>query len=994
MLIPDSKLADSTVFGFLNKTHDSHDHIYDPELIWNDSEKLMLNAIRRELRQSEKFVFSIAFVTSSALAMLKQELLSAVARGVRGTIITSDYLGFNDPEVFEELYAIPGIDVYVFNQGGLGFHAKGYLFHHPDDETLTAIVGSSNLTEQALCVNHEWNLKFSAAPDGYITDEIQRAVQQQIQHSVLLTPEWISEYEQRRATMPRVDRRIVDVSADEHLSSTTEIVPNAMQKEALERLQELRDTGESKAVIISATGTGKTILAALAAKMFNPQRILFLVHREQILDKAIDEFERVLDQPHIHFGKVVGSVNETDRNYVFSTVQSMSREQRLQQFAPNHFDLIIVDEVHRSGGQTYQKILNHFSPDFLLGLTATPERTDGFNIFELFDFNVPYEIRLQAALEAKMLVPFHYYGITDYVDTQENLITDTSSLAQLTAVERIDHIVGMIERYGHTRNTKGLIFCSNVDEAHELSMLLNQRFAFGKQLRTLALEGDTPPKAREQAVRELEAGNLDYLLTVDIFNEGIDIPAVNQVVLLRNTQSAIIFTQQLGRGLRKAENKDHLRVLDFIGNYSNSYLIPIALFGDNSRNKDQIRRRLIGNRADNTIAGISSINFDEIAAQRVFESLSEAKISSMAHLKDDLRLLFQRLNRVPKLYDFAVHDTADPLLMANGHQLPKKSRTHSTYWQLLHKAKYVDRAPEKEQQAVLYMLSKEILPGKRPHELLLLEYLLKHGDIAIGDVSTLFSEQQVGGQLFQGALRSSVEAVLTLEFFTQPQKASYGNQPLITIEEERYMLHPELQDMLNEDSYFREHVVDIVKTGLYIARHREAWSSEMKIGFRYSRKDVCKMLGFASNQEGTLNGYKVDQVSKTCPIFVTYKKDEDISASIRYEDSFTSENVLHWYTRKNQRLTGREVVGILSGEFDIHVFVKKDDAEGIDFFYLGQATPSNEKQVKMRDDTGKLYDIVTMDLELGSPIEAHLFDYFEATSAAAHNESPLSISQV
>ena len=327
-------------------------------------------------------------------------------------------------------------------------------------------------------------------------------------------------------------------------------------------------------MVISATGTGKTILAALAVRQAAPKRFLFIVHREQILDKAIAEFQRVLNFSDAECGKIAGRNKDFDPKYVFATIQSLSRPETLNQLDPHAFDFIVIDEVHRAGAMGYQNIIKHFNPQKLLGLTATPERTDGFNIFELFDHNVPFEIRLQEALESKMLAPFNYYGVTDYTDDRGQSTTNTSDLSKLVEPERIRHLLKMIRQYGHKGEVRGLMFCSSKREAHEMSNLLNQESVNGRILRTKALTGDSSMDEREQTVGLLEAGDIDYILTVDIFNEGIDIPSVNQVVMLRNTQSSIIFTQQLGRGLRKHAGKDHLRVIDFIGNYSNNGSAP------------------------------------------------------------------------------------------------------------------------------------------------------------------------------------------------------------------------------------------------------------------------------------------------------------------------------------------------------------------------------------------------------------------------------------
>ncbi|OJU40732.1 MAG: hypothetical protein BGN97_05340 [Microbacterium sp. 69-10] len=608
MRTPPEQLRLDTSFGFLDKSVQS-DQLFHPLLIDNDGANQMLRAIRHELSRSRSFIFSVAFVTTSAVAMLKQALLDFPGQG---TIITSTYLGFNSPGAFRELLNLPNVTVRVYTGTRAGFHAKGYLFEQ--DQSTTAIVGSSNLTPPALLTNREWNLRFSALPDGDIVDQLRRAVDVQLQTSVPLTVGWIDAY-QATYVPPERRSRVVEVGDDaiQALVPGERIVPNSMQTEALVEIQKVRDAGERRAVVVSATGTGKTILSALDVRAVDPKRMLFVAHREQILDRAIEEFSRVLDAPAREFGKFVGPRRELDHKYVFATIQSLTTANNLLSIPPDHFDYVLIDEVHRAGAGSYRQVVNYLQPDFLLGMTATPERTDGFNVFEMFDFNVPYEIRLQKALEEEMLAPFHYYGVTDFA-RDEQIIDDTSQLATLIAPERADHIIKAIETYGHVGTAaRGLMFCSRTEEARELVALLNRRSVHGRRLRTVALTGQDSINTREAVVERLERGELDYIVTVDVFNEGIDIPSVNQVVMLRQTKSSIIFTQQLGRGLRKAAGKDHLVVIDFIGNYTNNYLIPIALFGDNSLNKDSIRKKIMDAQEAGAISGLSSVNFDKVS---------------------------------------------------------------------------------------------------------------------------------------------------------------------------------------------------------------------------------------------------------------------------------------------------------------------------------------------------------------------------------------------
>lgn len=945
------QLHQDTAYGFIDRSVEAP-QVLNPRLISNLPQATMHQAIRDSLRGATTFSFSIAFISSSALALLKQELLDFPGRG---EIITSNYLDFNEPSVFRELLNLDNVDVYLIEDEHAGFHPKGYVFDRGTE--LTAIVGSSNLTTNALLKNHEWNLQFSTSSDGDIAFQIDAAIQNQKSHAIRLSEQWIREYEARRAPYIK--------PATKQLASPT-IVANEMQRKALSCIQALRDQGQRKAVVISATGTGKTILAALAAKQAKPQRILFIAHREQILIGAKKEFLRVFAGSTDSFGLYVGTHKDDKHDHIFASIQSLSRNENYRAFAPDDFDFVVIDEVHRSAAATYRQILNYFQPKFLLGLTATPERTDSQDIFELFDYNVPYEIRLQEALEENMLVPFHYFGVTDYITKTGELVEDTSQLSRLVSQERLAHILDTLKVYGLPEGVKGLMFCSRKDEARELSRLLNQSTVNGRPLRTTALVGDDSAKIREETVARLEAGEFDYILSVDIFNEGIDIPCINQIVMLRGTESSIIFTQQLGRGLRKFRGKDHLRVIDFIGNYKNNYLIPVALFGDNSRSKDSLRQKLISIGEDNTLAGVSSVNFDEISKQKIYSSLAKAKIDTVSEFKKDISTLFSRLNRVPKLYDFARFDTVDPFVLA--------TRRTNNYWDLLHRLKYVDKQPAPLESKYLKFLSKELLTGKQPQELVLLQELLGGKTITESEFQTVLASK---GMAHDSTDISVIERVLNLSFY--PSK-DYDLPPLVEVSDSSYVLGEEFYGFYRRSApdspeSFRGHVDDIVETALFRSREKGFWTGQLKVGNRYSRKDVSRILGLSSNQMSTLYGYKVDTFSGSIPIFVNYHKSSDIEASIAYEDRFLNHETMQWFSKSNRTLESRDVIEIVNKKYPMYLFVKRDDSEGEEFYYLGLVDPKDPQQTKMKGKNGKLLDVVTMKLDLAKPLDENFYSY-------------------
>lgn len=956
-----------------------------PQVIVNSDGVSMLRTLREELKQSSSFTFSVAFISPGAIALLKQELVEYEGHG---RIVTSDYLGFNSPAAFGELLNLArrGFDIRLHEQSN--FHPKGYVFEHSDH--MTAIVGSSNLTKAALVSNHEWNLRVSSGHESDLTDQLGELIERQLADSVPLSQDWVERYAEQyvapvrrpqsaieRTLRRRVDRALepgphplpptLDNDPREHRSEER-TVPNSMQREALLAIDAIRRDGKRRAVVISATGTGKTILSALDVRSVDPARLLFVVHREQILDRAIEEFRRVLNAPADQFGKLTGSSKQSDTRYVFATIQTLSRPDVLASLAPDAFDYILVDEVHRAGAASYVRALRHFEPKFLLGMTATPERSDGFNVFELFDFNVPYEIRLNKALEADMLAPFHYYGVTDVEFEDGSTIDELSSVSKLASAIRVGHIVDAITTYGHAGvAVRGLIFCSRKDEAHALSAALNEQVIYGHRLRTVALTGDDSIERRERVVEQLEAGELDYILTVDIFNEGVDIPSVNQVVMLRQTQSAIVFVQQLGRGLRKAPGKDYLVVIDFIGNYANNYLIPVALFGDESLNKESVRQHLISAEEVGVIAGMSSVRFDRIAQERVLRSISQTKLDSWQNLKAAIDTLANRLGHTPALMDFLRFEATDPVVLAT---------KAGNYPALVERLLKEETGLRDAEARFLNMLSAEALPAKRRAELLMLKLLLKGGPLTSERLADEFSQ---AGVTHAAAAVESATRTLTLEFHTEAERRKYV-EPIVRRSASRELaVSSAFERSYRESSAFRTGVDDLVSTGLALVERRYSETRPLTPGKLYSRKDACRLLGWEKNVTSTIYGYKVDRPTRTCPIFVTLHKSEGITASTAYGDALLSPSTMLWYTRSRRTLKSGEVAAIVSNSVDLHVFAKKDDADGTDFYYLGSARAASPEETTMPDDNGKPLNVVRMLLHFDEPVETAIFDYFQPT---------------
>ncbi|MEI6856315.1 DEAD/DEAH box helicase family protein [Psychrilyobacter sp.] len=642
------ELRRSMETGFIDKNYSSN-NLYLPQLITNNrlKNKKVLSTLLNELRTCDEFYFSVAFLTKSGVAVLINTLEELRKRGIKGKVLVSQYQDFTQPEALKTLLQFENIELRIATKGN--FHAKGYFFKHKNRYTL--IVGSSNLTASALCTNKEWNLMVTVSDNSNLISEVLEEANSEFEKGYLVSLEYIEIYEK----IYDHQRALRYKNKEEIEFFLNRIEPNKMQREALKNIEILRKEGQNKGLLISATGTGKTYLSAFDVKKFNPKKFLFIVHRKNIAKKAMGSYKTIFGRDK-SLGLFSGEEKDTQSDFIFSTVQTISKESNLKLFSKDHFDYIVIDETHRASAPTYQKILNYFTPKFLLGMTATPERTDGFDIFDQFNHNIAYEIRLNRALEEEMLVPFHYYGVTDIV-VEDNFVSEDENFSRLTSKERVERIIEKSKFYGADEKIiRGLIFCSRKRESQELSRLFNER-----GYRAVALTGENTEEEREKAIRKLESegtDRLDYIFTVDIFNEGIDIPKVNQIIMVRPTQSAIIFIQQLGRGLRKSRGKKYLTVIDFIGNYNNNYLIPIALYGDTSFDKSKIKKMLVNE--SNLIPGSSTINFDRISKERIFKALNLANLKTRKDLIKDYELLKYKLGRIPMMTDFIEMNSRDP----------------------------------------------------------------------------------------------------------------------------------------------------------------------------------------------------------------------------------------------------------------------------------------------------------------------------------------------
>jgi len=941
-------LSDSLQTGFINQVIQS-DKSYRPELLTNDHKhgKKVLSTILRELESCEEFWFSVAFVTTGGIATLMNTLLDLERRNIKGKILASQYLNFTQPEALKRIKQFKNIELRIATEGS--FHSKGYLFKKKGVYDL--IIGSSNLTQAALCSNKEWNLKISAADESELIYQAVKEFQKEFEVAQEVTDEYLKRYYLLWRSKAEFERKIEE---RRKTIQKVEITPNAMQREALDNISHLRAEGKDKALLISATGTGKTYLSAFDVQQFKPKKFLFIVHRLTIAKEAMKTFQKLLGN-EIKMGVYSGSQRAENADYLFCTVQTISKKEHLDKFDSDHFDYIVIDETHRAGADSYARIMTHFTPSFMLGMTATPERTDGANIFEMFDYNIAYEIRLHQALSEEMLCPFHYYGVTDLtIDGEE--VDDQTEFNKLLASERVDRILENAKRYGcDDGEVRGLIFCSRNEIAKELSAQFNER-----GFHTIALTGANSEDERRRAIDRLESDlkseKLDYIFTVDIFNEGIDIPRVNQIIMLRPTQSAIIFVQQLGRGLRKNGAKDYLTVIDFIGNYNNNYLVPIALYGDKTYNKDTLRKLMAS--GSNLLPGASTINFDEITKEKIFEAINKANMSKFVDLKNDYYNLKNKLGRIPMMMDFLEYGSRDPWLYVKYN----KAKSYVNFINLVEE-EYCNVLNNNELKLMEYF-NLEINNAKRVEESLILLSLIEKGEITTSQL-----KQTILGKYEYDVSDETIDScILNLNFNFIRREFKVVKQNGNTLKADT--------DLLAAISNYTFKLFLLDNTNYSIRSFEKQYSKESFVGGliryqKYGRKDVCRVLNWDLDISATLYGYRTR--NNTTPCFVTYKKSEEISQSTNYNDHFIDQNTFAWESRSQRRIESDEIQNVINSE-RILLFVKKEDGEGTDFYFVGDCSIVADSIKQETMDDGK--PVVHFSFALDQTLKIDLFNYF------------------
>lgn len=905
----------------------------------NYSNDTFLQRLRDCFNKCSSFSLTVSFIKEAGLRLIQKEIESALNRGVKGRIITSTYQNFTDIpslKIFKKwMETYPNFSCHLdFNSfEDNGFHTKGYIFQTKNGYEF--LVGSSNITRFALLKNIEWNVSLTRNKEDKIINEALLEFDSLWNKTNPLSEEIIKKYTTQIEYA--IERWDMDYGYNQ-----IKVVPNAMQKAALKEIRRYRDMGEKRALIIAATASGKTFLAAFDAYNFNAKRLLFIVHRDTILNDAKKTFEKIFGSTRT-YGLFTGQEKNLDADFIFATNTMMATH--LDLFKPNDFDYIIFDECHHITNTTYEKILNYFTPAFLLGLTATPERMDKQDVFAIFNYVVPYELRLRDAINNDLVVPFKYFAVRDemidYSDKEKvnflkNYFKDDN---------HIQFISNQIEEHRPEGKLKAIGFCRSIDHAREMSLEMD-----GLGYHTTYLTGENNTGERSKAFKDLADDNndLEIIFAVDILNEGVDLPSVNMVLFLRPTESQTIFIQQLGRGLRKYKGKDHLTVLDFIGNsYDRSTQIALGLGSLSS--STVLEKALLSSLVRNDFKDLGlpgvEIHFDERSKEEILKHIENTNFNTAFRLRSDYFSFKKYLaeKRYPSHMDYLNSDCAPDLLRFLKAKM--KGKKNCSYHNFLRNIGE-DVPLFNESETRLLEVISDLLPLTRKEEYLIIKQVL---DNEI-NFDLLTKEYK---RVNPYSLKTAVDNLISRKVIANstPYKLNYEK---------------------GKGTAFEDFLDDLLEYGLERYENEFGdFEGPFKMYGNYQKDKI--MMEIDGKQYSYMQGTKYDTKTKITYVFVGLEKDKVAKGNFDYKDKFLSPSIFQWESVNNTTKDNAEGKKLLATRI-VHLFVRKvDDEDGIvlPFTYFGTGKFTNCRDSKNDNKPTLMFDI-ELDHEVD---EEYRFDF-------------------
>ena len=947
------------------------------ELIINEKAKFrnFFIYLKQELLNCKKFYFIVSFIRYSGIQLLISTLDELEKQGIQGEIITSVYLNITDSKALRKLLSYKNIKVKIYNNSSESFHTKAYLFEK--EKYHSVVIGSSNISQSALYSAEEWNVKLT---DSSFFNIYGKSLNQfeKLWHSneaIELTQDFIDEYEKYKKSVNvqnTFDYRKTKIEQE------NEFVPNSMQKRVLQKLKETRINGNKKGLVISATGTGKTYLAAMDIKQFfeinsNTEnklfkindkksktsniKFLFIAHREELLENAINVFSKILKIDKNEFGKIYGGLKEIDKSIIFASIQSLRN--CYNEFKPSFFDYVIVDEFHHSMSDSYLKTLSYFNPKFLLGLTATPKRMDGKDILSLCDYNIVDEIGIKEALEEDLIVPFHYFGVNDYTINYDNIpykngkYNEKILLENLLLNTRTDYIVEKINKFGFDGDELSAVaFCQNIDHA----FFMKEEFS-KKGYKSAVITANTSSNERSEILEKFKNKKIEILCVVDILNEGIDIPTINLLLFLRPTMSSTIFIQQIGRGLRKAKNKDFVTIIDFIGNHKKDYLL-INYFSSEVDNKDTLftKKEKIINEIKNQFSNIPKscyAELDRICQNRIIEKIEKINFSSKNILKE---MYLDYKAEIGKSEDeflqIADFDTNIELFQ----ELCLKMHSFYNAQLQFEDSKIFKNENEKNPLNTTEIEFLEYLEKKitlvEPFTFLIIDYLatgkeyINNSDLlnkykGFFDIKRNFEKHYLlnRNRIFEELIEDEIlEKNLYGYKFSKKYKNLFSNKKL---NEKNNMKSQQKENKLN----FINRLKQLIHLGLneFKRNDLDEFNENILISYKeYKRVELQILLDSKVPKGSWRAGYA--NTDKDICLFATIDKTHIFQENLKYDNSLFADDIIQWISQpktSHNSSVGQMFIHHKEKGFKVHIFIRKyafmNGNKTNPFIYLGNA---------------------------------------------------------